>query len=325
MSRVPDSVRRLAAGNLDVVTSAGLAAIGFDPHRAAQLVRAGFWRRPYRGVFITHSGPPPWRTLARAALEYAGPGAALSHESAAVVHRFQDRLPQVIDAAVPRPRTVTPAPGIQVHRPRWYRPPDLDPRPGTLPCVAAADTVIDLAGICRRIDDVVGLVTRATRRRVTPDEIRAALDARPNAAGRRLLREILGEVRDGVESPIELRYRRDVERRHALPRAVLQSPEEVDGRRMRSDAWYPDHGVRVELDGESAHPGGRTARDTWRDNHLLLTRGDATLRYRWLHVATDPCGTAAQVVRALRRGGWSGTPAPCGPGCDIRFLAAPAA
>lgn len=318
MARIPEPVRRLAATNDRVVTSTGLAAIGFDPHRADDLVDGGLWVRPFRGVYITHSGPPPWQTRARAALEYAGPGAALSHGSAALEHGASTRAPGLLDVVVPRPRTVAPAPGLIVHRPSWYTPARVS-RPGTLPCTDLADTVIDLVGTYRRVDDVVGLVARAVRRGVSVAEIARALELRPNAKGRALLAEILGEVQSGIESPIELRYRRDVEQRHGLPTAILQAPGEVDGRRTRTDAWYPDYHLRVELDGEPGHPGGRTAQDTWRDNHMLVASGDATLRYRWVHLAMDHCGTAVQVGQALCRGGWTGTPRACGDGCAVRF------
>ncbi len=76
--------------------------------------------------------------------------------------------------------------------------------------------------------------------------------------------------------------------------------------------------MRCELDGELAHPGGRTDSDTWRDNAVLIERGDITLRYRWGHVALTPCATAAQVAAALRLRGWRGAPRACKPDCPVR-------
>ena len=125
------------------------------------------------------------------------------------------------------------------------------------------------------------------------------------------------EVEAGVESPLELRYRVAVERGHGLPQSELQTREVLSGRWIRADCRYRRYGVRVELDGRLAHPGGRTDQDTWRDNAALLETDEITLRYRWHHVAGTPCRTASQVVTALRRGGWQGTPRPCGPGCRV--------
>jgi len=80
---------------------------------------------------------------------------------------------------------------------------------------------------------------------------------------------------------------------------------------------YRGLGVRIELDGALAHPDGRTDGDTWRDNAVLIARGEITLRYRWRHVAVTPCVTAVQVSGALRLGGWTGRPHPCGPECAL--------
>lgn len=116
---------------------------------------------------------------------------------------------------------------------------------------------------------------------------------------RALLLDLLAEAEDGVESPLERRYQRDVERRHHLPRAQPQVRERLTNGWIRADAVYLGLGVRTELDGALAHPFGRTDADTWRDNAVLIERGDITLRYRWAHVAARPCAVAAQVQAAL--------------------------
>ena len=86
---------------------------------------------------------------------------------------------------------------------------------------------------------------------------------------------------------------------------------------IRSDARYPEYGVRVELDGELAHPGRATSADLYRDNDVLIDTGERTFRYRWTHVAGTPCRTASQLGRALRQGGWEGSVRVCGPGCSV--------
>ena len=120
-----------------------------------------------------------------------------------------------------------------------------------------------------------------------------------------------------MESPLELRYHRRVERRHGLPAAALQVRAVIDGHLTRADALYEGHGVRIELDGAVGHTGARQADDLWRDNAVLIERSEITLRYRWRHVAVFPCETAAQVAAALAARGWPGTPRPCGPRCTV--------
>ena len=148
-------------------------------------------------------------------------------------------------------------------------------------------------------------------------ELADAIRRRGRFRRRTLLTDLVAAVAEGVESTLEHRYRRDVERRHGLPSADLQVRDRVGGARIRADGIYQGFGLRVELDGRLGHPDGRTAADTWRDNAVLLDRDEITLRYRWVHVAATPCATAAQVAQALRRGGWSGHPRRCSPGCSV--------
>lgn len=312
--RVDDvAVARVARRQAGAITTAQLLRLGADVAWVARQARRGHWQRLHRGVYATYSGPLTWLTRAWGAVLYAGPGVALSHEAAAYRLEFTSSGPRVIDVTVPNSRRVRPTPGVRVH----YR---REPFRVTGRPVATdrGETVVDLVASARSVDDVVGWVCRAARAGTRPPEVLEALSRRPNTRNAGLLAEIVAEVRAGIESPLERRYHRDVERRHGLPRARLQVVEVVRGLWIRADGLYEGYGVRVELDGDVGHPGGRTDRDTWRDNAVILATGDITLRYRWRHVAAMPCETAAQVATALRMGGWGGRPRRCGPGCALR-------
>lgn len=306
----PDAVGTWSAAQLGVVSRRQLLDLGAEPSWIANQERLGRWRRLHPGVYVTHTGPVIWRTRAFGALLYAGPGAALSHASAAYARELLATAPSSIEISVPASRRVTPQPGLRVHVRR--RMPLAYGRPVA---VNEVDTVLDLAATAVRPDDVVGIVCAAVQARIRPARLLAALELRGRHPHRQLLVEILSDVADGVESALERRYRRDVERRHGLPRSALQVREHLSFGAIRSDAHYRGYGVRVELDGALAHPGGRTDADTWRDNAVLLERGDLTLRYRWRHVVATPCETAGQVAAALRARGWAGPVRPCGPGC----------
>ena len=273
---------------------------------------SGHWQRLYSGVLVVHSGPVPWRARAWAALLHAGPGAALSHESAATLHGFRPTPPPWVDVTIPGARRVRPSLSVVLHR-RSTMPPSAG-RPRR---TWRGDTVVDLVAAARSDDDAVGWVCDAVRAGTRPHEIAAALDRRCRVRSARLLRDLIDEVAEGVESPLERRYHRDVEQRHGLPRSVLQVRQVIGGGWIRADALYEGLGVRAELDGGFAHPGGRTDVDTRRDNAVLIERGDITLRYRWRHVAVTPCATAAQVAAALKSRGWVGRPHSRGPGCLI--------
>ena len=86
---------------------------------------------------------------------------------------------------------------------------------------------------------------------------------------------------------------------------------------IRADCVYRGLGVRVELDGALAHPRGRTDADTWRDNAVVLERGEVTLRYRWRtwrrRAAAPPHRSAQHSARRL-----GGRARPCSPGCAVQ-------
>lgn len=312
MRLAADVVTQLSDPQHGAVTTAQLSDVGADRAWVARMVTSGRWQRLHRGVVVTHSGPVSWRTRAWAAVLYAGPGAHLSHESAAHLHGFRREPPRAVTVSIPEHRRIIVPAGVVVHL--RSRPAGVGGRP---PRTWRGDTVVDLVGRARTDDEAVGWICDAVRAGTHGIEVLDALARQGRSRHADLLRDLLDVVAEGIESPLERRYRRDVERRHELPRAARQVTHRLDGGWIRADVVYSGFGVRVELDGRLAHPGGRTDADTWRDNAVLLEHGDLTLRYRWWHVAVTPCATASQVAAALRAGGWSQNPRPCSPGCLV--------
>ncbi len=312
----PPELLRRADRQDSVLTAAQCRAAGVSDDWLAWRARSGSWQRVFRGVYVAHSGPLPWRTQATAALLFAGAPdapAALSHDAAAHLHGFLARPPARFDVWVPHERWIRAPEPLRLRRGRR----EVE-RAAGLPVVSAGDTVLDLVGTARDDDRAIGLIADAVRAGTAPGAIRTALERRPTTPRRALLLELLALSEAGVESPLELRYHRDVECAHGLPTAELQVREVVDGSWIRSDRRYTGYRVRCELDGRVGHPGGRTDADTWRDNAVLVASDDMTLRYRWSHVRVTPCRTTVQVVAALRAGGWRGVPHPCGAGCPVR-------
>lgn len=309
---LPAEGRAVLARQDGVATTGQLVSWGMSYDRVERRVRTGEWQRLFHGVVVLHSGVPSWRQGARAALLYAGPDAALSHQSAAYVREVLASPGPRLHVVVPHARTVRAQPGLVVHRRRhmpWAG--------GALRALDTEEATLDLVAQARSDDEVVGLVCDAVRAGAQPEVLVRHARQRARLRNRHLLEDVVGTVTDGVESPLEHRYRRDVERAHGLPRAVAQKRERIAGRWIRADRVYVAHGVRTELDGRLAHPSGATDDDVWRDNAVLLVTGDVTLRFRWRHVAATPCETAAQVSAALVARGWRGRPRPCGPGCAV--------
>lgn len=185
---------------------------------------------------------------------------------------------------------------------------------GEPPRTRPAQTVVDLAAGLDA-DGITALVAEAVGRKgVRPAAISQVLAETSRHPRRTLLEDLLGEVAAGSRSPLELRYVREVERAHRLPPAARQSSPL---RRYKSDVWYSEYGLLVELDGRAYHSGRAALDDMDRDNDHQLV-GLITLRFGWRQVTARPCQTAATVARALRSRGWSGLPRAC-PRCRAPF------
>ena len=178
--------------------------------------------------------------------------------------------------------------------------------PGNPSRTTLEDTVIDLCNTAEE-RDVLDLVTRAVQtRRTNAVRLLTRVEARGRIRHRRYLRDILSDVVEGAQSALELRYLKDVERAHGLPRGTRQA--RARGGKAFRDVRYDEYATIVELDGQ-VHLTEKL-RDMRRDNAALLD-GDVTLRYGWDDVTQRACLVAAEVAAILTARGWSGTLESC--------------
>ena len=284
-------------------------------------VRSGWWRPVHRGVYLTFTGTPGRSAQLWAALLGAGPGAVLSHETAAELQRLTDKPADSIHVTVSWPRRVNALNGVSLHRSR--RAGQIVLERSNPPRTRVEETVLDLTQTAASFDDVCGWVTRAFARSLTDTgKLQAAMEMRARLRWRADLQRIIAAAASGDHSVLEYRYDRDVERAHALPEPVRQARfAGPDGRRGRRDRLYRDYGVVVELDGRLAHAAEDQWRDKVRDNAAAVT-GLQTLRYGWTQVTRHACATAAEVAEVLRIRGWDGWPRPCSPGCPVQWESA---
>ena len=279
-------------------------------------LRSGIWQRLSRGAYATFTGDLSRQAQLWAVVLWAGPGAALSHETAAELHGLIDQPRAQIHVSVPaerHPGRRRKIRGVVVHRSRCLRP-EWQP-PWHLPRTTVADTVLDLVGQARTFDDAYGWISRAVGRRLTsPQSLSKALAGRSRIRWRAWITEALEDAADGVHSPLERNYVHGVERAHGLPTARRQAKRRHSSGTRYLDNLYEEYDLCVELDGFAAHPAEGRWRDTHRDNANLV-QGTQTLRYGWPDVTEHRCQTAAEIAAMLRRRGWTGTLRPCGLGC----------
>lgn len=302
----------LAAAQAGVISRQQAERFGLGRNSLQRLVSEGGWQRLAQGLVLTRHGEPDWDAWAWAGVLRAGDRARLAGRSAAYLEGLITEPPEPIDILHPhglhRPRT-----------PHWVFHQEREgvrrmTSVGSPPRTWIEDTVLDLAsttlGAGDRHDPLHWLSLAVQQRLTTTDRLLEGVHRRRRIAGRGELSEILGDVEDGAQSPLEYYYLRDVEQAHGLPRGRRQAPVRLERRRLWRDVYYEEFRLLVELDGETGHSGLDRFRDYRRDNAALMS-GDATLRYGWHDVRRASCEVAGQVAVLLIRGGWQGTPTSC--------------
>jgi hypothetical protein len=317
-SKLPPTLRNVAQRQDGIVSRSQAFRAGLSVGMIKFRINSGRWRQIHPGVYATFTGGPGRGAQLWAALLSAGPGAMLSHETAAELQRLADKPAEMIHLTVPVQRRVRAVEGISLYR--SARAAEAVQACSCPPRTRIEETVLDLTQAAAHFDDVCGWVTRALARDLTDEEkLHAAMRQRKRLRWRTDLVELIAAAAGGDHSVLEFRYDRDVERAHGLPEPVRQAPfAGPGGRRGRRDRVYREYGVVVELDGRVAHPAEGQWKDKARDNAAAV-QGLQTLRYGWTDVRWNPCATAAEVVRVLQARGWDGWPRPCSPGCPVQW------
>ena len=283
----------LAARQHGVATLSQMLSLGLSRSGVDRRVHAGRLHRIHLGVYAL--GHPAVSLDGRrlAAVLACGPGAALSHRSAAVVWGLQRGDEARFHVTTHHRGRKAPA-GTRLHRIR--APLDAVVRRDRIPVTTVARTLLDLA-------DVVS--AQALARAVHEAEVLRLLDVRAveaeiaTANGRRGVKRLAAALADPAPGPtrsvLEERFA-DLVAEAGLPRPRFNVHVEAGGRLFEVDALWPDEKVIVELDG-AAHRTRRAfhadrARDT-----ALAAEGHVVMRLTWDRVTAEP----GQVREELRR------------------------
>ncbi|MEV6271996.1 hypothetical protein AB0L64_32840 [Kribbella sp. NPDC051936] len=243
--------------------------------------RARQLQRVHTGVYVDFTGPLPWKTRLWAAWLSCGPEAVLTGVTALRMHGVagswrDDR----IHVAVLHSRRVDPKSGVVVTRHRHLS--ALVQTSREPPTVRLEVALLVAAAVEQDVSRRAAVLFDACRQRLTTAaRLLAELESLPELPGRRILRRILGEAAEGVQSFLEQAYLRRVERAHGLPRARRQVRAVDGGAVVYRDSEYAPYGVLVELDGQAGHAGHADPVGRWRD----MTRDNAAAH---LHARSPP-------------------------------------
>ena len=289
-TQVVRRILKLAERQWGVVAHWQLKECGLSTSAITRWTASGRLHRIYPGVYAVGHKALSTEGRLLAAILYAGPGAALSHASAA--HRWEliSYMPSTTHVTSPRRRRSLR--GVRVHH--TQRVDRLIHR--GLPVTTVARTLLDFASVAP-LDRVRKAVAEADfQRRIDLEAIDAITGVgRPGSARLQRALSLHRPEYARTLSPREDLFL-DLCRHHRLPFPEVNVPIGPD----KVDALWREAGVIVEVDGGDGHGTiAQMRRDRERDLRLR-DAGFVVLRYSGLQVTSSRPAVAADIRRALQ-------------------------
>ena len=284
----------LAARQHGVVSVEQLRTLGLDKHWVRRRAAHGVLHPVHRGVYSVGVPRLAWLGGYMAAVLACGPGALLSHRSAADLWGLRPNT-RWIEVTVRRGSHGVR--GITVHTTRGLAPQDRAIVQG-IPVTSVARTLLDLAAVLVP-NDLLVAIDRAERLRIL--DLAAVNELLLRARGRRgarALRRAIAAYRPSTQkSELERRFRELIERTADIPHPSFNALTQAETGAHEVDALWQQHRLAVQLDGFAFH---HTRRDKERDAATdadLELAGYQVLRLTWDDVTIN----AERTLRRLRR------------------------
>ena len=251
------------------ITSAQLHALGVDRRVISDWLAQGHLHRVLPRVYaVGHNAPSVEADLA-AALLYAGPGASLSHATAAWWLGLLDEQPRSIHVSTPRRCRSLPA--IVVHQPRdpdriWHR---------CLPVTSVAQTLVDFSAKAPLRLVRLALAKADYRETLDLDALEAALGR--GRSGSAKLRLALGRHERRLartKSGLEIAF---IELCESGGIPIPEVNVRIAG--WEVDALFRSQGIAVELDGYRNHRSPTQVKRDRRKEMDLRAAGLVPVRY----------------------------------------------
>jgi len=299
----PDrAVALMAAKQFGLVTRAQALRSGLSPSGCDRRLRDGSFERVHRSVYRLAGAPKTFEQQVKAAC-LAIPGAVASHRAAATLLGFPE-VPARLELMVPR-SCLSSLEGVTLWRRAGLDPRDVD-RYKAIPITSVVRTLVDLPEV------------------LAPEELAACLDhvlavlriplayieERLKAAGARgrvgagtlgrLIAERRGQPRHH-NSRAQRRLERVIAASGFEPVVYEKAIELDDGQIRYADAYFPAHGLIVEVNSYRHHSSlVAWERDNTRSGELVAL-GLSVLPVTPNEIRDDPEGVADLIGRALAR------------------------
>jgi very-short-patch-repair endonuclease len=277
-----------------VVSHGQLVDLGLGRRAIQHRVATGKLHPVARGLYAV--GRPELTRHGRwmAAVLVGGPGAALSHRSAAALWGIASEGPGPIEISVPV-NSERRCPGVHVYRRASLKPPDVTER-DRIPVIAPVLTLVELAG--SGYDHLERAVNEADRLDlVDPETLREALERYRGRRGVARLRELLDRRTFRLTDSELERLFLPLAAQAGLPAPLTR--QHLNG--FRVDFLWPDPRLVVETDGLRYHrTPAQQARDRLRDQ-AHLAAGFTPLRFTHEQVRYEPEHVRATLRSVVRR------------------------
>jgi very-short-patch-repair endonuclease len=292
-------IAQIAGRQHGLISLEQLRGLGMDKETARRRVEVGTQHRVHRGVYAVGYLQLNLSRRRMGAVLACGPGAVLSHRSAAALWGLREDSHRLIDVTAPNRRGRFPN-GIRAHRDDSLVPADLTERDG-IPCTNVARTLLDLAGVVPVWELRKAIAEAEVLRLLDHSSVRSLIKRSRGRRGVARLRMLLDDIH-----PATRRTRSEMERRflRMCERAGLPTPEvnvslDVGDGRLRPDFLWRGAGLIVEADSRRYH-GTASAfqRDRRREQRLQLA-GWRVSRCTWEQIDREPRKLAETIRRLL--------------------------
>ena len=283
------ALARLAARQHWLVTSAQLTALGFGRHAIDHRLTTGRLFRLHRGVYAVGRWTLTPAGARLAAVLAHGPGAVLSHVSAAAHWRLLETSQTLIDVTVPR--RIAPRRGTRLHITSTLAPNDVMVV-DRIPITSVERTRVDLAAQRRRPQLLEAVEQAATLRHLDVAALQDTLRRNGNHRGVGTLHEILD---DFIEGP-DTRSKLERTMLHAIVAAGLPEPLlNVVVAGLCVDIFWPEWRLVVELDSRRFHDNPWAFERDRRRDTVLRTAGCEILRVTHRRLDREPDAVIADI------------------------------
>jgi hypothetical protein len=261
-----------------VASRAQLRAAGLAPTTVDYWVRAGRLRVLHRGVYA--AGGSALRVEGRrlAAVLACGPGAVLSHRSAAAHWELLPTSQERVDVTAPRSREGIP--GIRLHTSRSLDAQDTTHHEG-IPITTISRTLLDLAATTRA-DQLENALAQAMHLQLYDQRAIDDVIARSNGhRGTNVLKQATRQDPQITKSMWEIRMLGLIRGAH-LPEPICNKALHVpDHGECQPDFYWPAYNLIVETDGWEAHRTLAAFRSDRAKDAALTAAGYKVLRFTW--------------------------------------------